>query len=85
MLRSIVISGIAIVFSGIVCFAAAGAKMKITSAAFQENGNIPTKFTCDGAGLNPALHFEATPTQAKSLALIVDDPHERRIRVGRRS
>ena len=48
--------------------------MKITSAAFQDNGNIPTKFTCDGADVNPALRFNDTPAQAKSLVLIVDDP-----------
>jgi len=48
--------------------------MKITSAAFQDNGNIPTKFTCDGADVNPALHLEITPVEAKSLVLIIDDP-----------
>ena len=48
--------------------------MKITSSAFQEGGNIPSKFTCDGADVNPALRFEGAPAEAKSLALIVDDP-----------
>ena len=48
--------------------------MKITSSAFQEGGNIPSKFTCDGADVNPALRFEGAPVEAKSLALIVDDP-----------
>ena len=74
MQRRIIFRGAAIVFSAIVCFAAGGAKMKITSAAFQENGNIPAKFTCDGAGVNPALRFHDTPVEAKSLVLIVDDP-----------
>ena len=48
--------------------------MKITSSAFQEGGNIPSKFTCDGADMNPVLRFEGAPAEAKSLLLIVDDP-----------
>ncbi len=48
--------------------------MKITTTAFQEGGNIPSKFTCDGADANPPLRFEGVPAEAKSLALIVDDP-----------
>jgi Raf kinase inhibitor-like YbhB/YbcL family protein len=53
---------------------AGGAKMKITSSAFQEGGNIPSKFSCDGANVNPPLHLDQVPAEAKSLALIVDDP-----------
>ena len=48
--------------------------MKVTSSAFQEGGNIPSKFTCDGADVNPALRFEGAPAETKSLVLIVDDP-----------
>ena len=48
--------------------------MKITSPAFQNNMNIPEKFTCDGEGINPALEIMDVPAGAKSLALIVDDP-----------
>jgi Raf kinase inhibitor-like YbhB/YbcL family protein len=48
--------------------------MKIASSAFQEGGNIPSKFTCDGQDINPALRFEDVPPEAKSLLLIVDDP-----------
>lgn len=55
-------------------FAAGGAKMQITSSAFQQGANIPSKFTCDGSDANPPLHFDGAPTEAKSLALIVDDP-----------
>lgn len=47
--------------------------MKITTTAFQEGENIPSKFTCDGADANPPLRFEGVPVEAKSLALIVDD------------
>jgi len=48
--------------------------MKISSPAFVTNGNIPAKYTCDGQNINPPLVFEEIPANAKSLALIVDDP-----------
>jgi len=48
--------------------------MKITSAAFQESGNIPSKFTCDGSDTSPPLQITGVPSEAKSLVLIVDDP-----------
>lgn len=48
--------------------------MKITSPAFEENANIPAKFTCDGENINPPLALSAVPPEAKSLALILDDP-----------
>jgi Raf kinase inhibitor-like YbhB/YbcL family protein len=73
-MKTIVIGGCAIALAAIVSFAAGGANMKITSSVFQEGGNIPSKFTCDGADVNPALRFEGAPAEAKSLALIVDDP-----------
>ena len=74
MQKAIIIGAFAIAFAAIASFAAGGAKMKITSSAFQEGGDIPSKFTCDGADMNPALRFEGAPGEAKSLLLIVDDP-----------
>jgi Raf kinase inhibitor-like YbhB/YbcL family protein len=74
MQKAIIVGAFAIALAAIASFAAGGAKMKITSSAFQEGGNIPSKFTCDGADANPALRFEGAPAAAKSLALIVDDP-----------
>lgn len=50
------------------------AELKITSPVFGNNGEIPKKYTCDGADLNPPLRFENVPPEARSLALIVDDP-----------
>ena len=48
--------------------------LKISSPAFKHNDLIPSKYTCDGADVNPALVVENVPTTAKSLVLIVDDP-----------
>jgi Raf kinase inhibitor-like YbhB/YbcL family protein len=48
--------------------------MKIKSEAFENATKIPNQFTCDGDGFNPHLSFEGVPENAKSLALIVDDP-----------
>ena len=48
--------------------------MKISSPAFQEDETIPKKFTSDDANINPPLHIEDVPSNAKSLALVVADP-----------
>lgn len=46
----------------------------ITSPVFENKGFIPSKYTCDGANVNPPLSIEATPEGTQSLVLIVDDP-----------
>ena len=48
--------------------------MRITSTAFTNEGTIPTQYTCMGANLHPALDISGVPSDAKSLALIMDDP-----------
>lgn len=48
--------------------------MQITSTAFLDNQNIPDKYTCDGANINPSLLINGVPEAAKSLVLLVDDP-----------
>jgi len=54
--------------------AAGEAKMKITSSAFQQGGNIPSKFTCDESDTSPPLQIIGIPSNAKTLILIADDP-----------
>jgi len=48
--------------------------IQITSPAFSEGNPIPPKYTCDKEDISPPLAWTGIPTQAKSLALIVDDP-----------
>ncbi|MGB2631257.1 MAG: YbhB/YbcL family Raf kinase inhibitor-like protein [Candidatus Omnitrophota bacterium] len=48
--------------------------MRIASPEFGNNEMIPSKFTCQGDDVNPALMIDDIPVEAKSLALVVDDP-----------
>ena len=48
--------------------------LTISSTAFRHNGMVPAKYTCDGTDVSPPLAIEGVPENAKSLALIVDDP-----------
>jgi Raf kinase inhibitor-like YbhB/YbcL family protein len=48
--------------------------MELSSSAFSNNGSIPSKYTCDGEGMSPPITWARVPAEAKSLALIVDDP-----------
>jgi len=48
--------------------------MKLTSTAFAAGGEIPSRFTCEGEDRSPPLSWADVPSNAKSLALIVDDP-----------
>ena len=47
---------------------------KLTSTAFEHNGNIPRRYTCEGDDISPPLSWTGAADNAKSLALIVDDP-----------
>ena len=49
-------------------------EIKIKSPAFEEDGMIPKKYTCDGPNVSPPLTWTAVPNETKSLALICDDP-----------
>jgi Raf kinase inhibitor-like YbhB/YbcL family protein len=74
MRKPIINGAVVILLAVIASFAAEGARMKITSSAFHEGGNIPSKFTCDGSDTSPPLQITGIPSEAKSLVLIADDP-----------
>ena len=48
--------------------------LRISSTAFGNNKKIPDVYTCNDQGISPPLTFENVPENAKSLALILDDP-----------
>jgi len=48
--------------------------IEIESPDFKEGQAIPREFSGEGADKSPALKWSGAPGQAKSLALIVDDP-----------
>jgi Raf kinase inhibitor-like YbhB/YbcL family protein len=48
--------------------------LNLTSPAFESNGSIPSKYTCDGEGISPPLQISGVPAGSRSLALILYDP-----------
>ena len=48
--------------------------LQLTSVSFENNGNIPQKYTCAGGDVNPPLAVKNVPGNAKSLVLTVSDP-----------
>ncbi len=52
----------------IILWESAAMSMTLSSPAFQHNGRIPSKYTCEGEDVSPP------PNGAKSLVLIIDDP-----------
>lgn len=46
----------------------------LQSSAFEPNGEIPRRQTCEGADISPPLAWGGEPAGTKSYALIVDDP-----------
>jgi Raf kinase inhibitor-like YbhB/YbcL family protein len=55
-------------------FPGAAMNIQITSTAFADGQPVPAKYTCDGIDVSPPLAWTNVPTNAKSFALIADDP-----------
>jgi Raf kinase inhibitor-like YbhB/YbcL family protein len=58
----------------IIVWGNAAMTMTLNSPAYQQNGHIPSKYTCEGEDVSPPLVWEGVPDGAKSLVLIIDDP-----------
>lgn len=48
--------------------------LTLNSPAFDDAGEIPSRYTCDGADVSPPLTISDIPDGTASLVLIVDDP-----------
>jgi Raf kinase inhibitor-like YbhB/YbcL family protein len=48
--------------------------LTVTSPIFAPGAAVPVDFTCDGADRSPPLTLSAPPANARSLAIVVDDP-----------
>ncbi|MGH9407749.1 MAG: YbhB/YbcL family Raf kinase inhibitor-like protein [Terriglobia bacterium] len=53
---------------------AAGQRLSLISSAFNAQGMIPSRYTCSGANVSPALMWANPPAGTRSFALIVTDP-----------
>lgn len=51
-----------------------GAKLALTSTAFESGQPIPAVYTCNGANVNPPLSIENPPGNAKEFVLILHEP-----------
>lgn len=50
------------------------ASFTLASTAFASGGQIPSRYTCQGEEVSPALSWTAPPEGTRSFALIMDDP-----------
>lgn len=48
--------------------------LTMSSPAFEEGSRIPTKYSCQGQDVSPALQWGEPPEGTQSFVLIVDDP-----------
>jgi Raf kinase inhibitor-like YbhB/YbcL family protein len=49
-------------------------QLTISSPSFEQEGEIPVRFTCDGNNMNPALAVGDLPEDTQALAIIMEDP-----------
>jgi phosphatidylethanolamine-binding protein (PEBP) family uncharacterized protein len=52
----------------------APAALRVSSPAFIDGSRLPVRYTCDGAGDEPAVQAGTVPPSTKELVLVVSDP-----------
>ena len=50
------------------------ATLNLSSPSFDDSGDIPVDFTCDGNNTSPALRWTDVPDGTRSIAIVLDDP-----------
>ncbi len=50
------------------------AAFRLTSPAFEHDGDLPLRYTADGDDVSPPLVWEDVPEGARELVLVCDDP-----------
>lgn len=63
-----------LLFTAVIGMSSLSFAQTISSSAFKNNGVIPSKYSCEGEGINPPLFISALPEGTRSLALILHDP-----------
>lgn len=48
--------------------------LQLSSSAFQDGGEVPARYTCDGQNVSPPLAWSGAPAATRSFVLIADDP-----------
>lgn len=48
--------------------------LTVRSVGWEPGGRIPVRFTADGPDLSPKIEFSGIPSEARSFALVFDDP-----------
>ena len=72
-MKTRICSTIVFVVAGLLMAQAASA-LDLSTPAFKQGEKIPSKYTCDAAGMNPALNFSGVPANTKQLVLTLHDP-----------
>ena len=58
----------------VIFWANSGFALTVKSDAFENNGYIPDRYSCDAQDFSPALSWDEVPSGTKSFALICEDP-----------
>ncbi|HEX6334356.1 MAG TPA: YbhB/YbcL family Raf kinase inhibitor-like protein [Flavisolibacter sp.] len=48
--------------------------LQVSSPSFDDGGNIPATFTCEGRNASPPILIRSLPAGTMSIAIIMDDP-----------